>query len=222
MRHASGNCGNVRGATGRKKGIASFLLLALMTAGQSLAWDSDERILEVTQRSNDEDKAQKIETVRDKPPLEMNQLVKSAQERFDKGQYKEAELFYRKAMESAEAKLGTDDPNIANIANNLALVLRTEARYAEAEALYRRALETHQRVSGSQSPAVAAVLHNLGEVCRHQGRFVEAHALFNEALKIREARREQDDPEIAPLLNSMGALYFDQGQYAKGESLLKK
>ena len=222
MRHTSVNSGFVRKATGLKKGVVSILLFAVMTSRESLAVNSDEPIAKSTHRQNDQEKPRGIEPATNELPQEMHQLVKSAQQSYDKGRYKEAELFYRKAMALSETALGTDDPKTASIANNLALVVRSQARYAEAEALYRKALETHQRLSGRQHPAVAAVLHNLGEVCRHQGRFAEANALYDQALKIREARQEQDAPRDGAIAEQHGGALFRSGTVCEGRVLASR
>ena len=174
MRHAYGNSGGLKEATGCRQGALSILLLATMTVGEILAFNSNELISRDTHQHDAGTKLQGGETRTDELRLEMNQLAKSAQESCDRGQHKQAEFLYRKAMSIGESTLGPDDPNAANLLNNLAFTLRSQARYAEAEALYRKALGIHQRVSGSQHPAVAAVLNNLGEIARHQGRFADA------------------------------------------------
>lgn len=58
----------------------------------------------------------------------------------DRGDYKQAEPLYRRALEIREKLLGADSPVVADSLNNLAIELQATGEMDEAELLHRRAL----------------------------------------------------------------------------------
>ena len=74
-----------------------------------------------------------------------------------RGEWKRAEVLYRRALAMKERVLPADHPDIATTANNLAIVCRHRGRPEEASALYGRALEILQRTLGPAHPATVAV-----------------------------------------------------------------
>jgi kinesin light chain len=67
-----------------------------------------------------------------------------------KGKYEEVELYYQRALEIYEQKLGPDDPNVAKTKNNLASCYLKQGKYKEAEILYKQVLtRAHEREFGA-------------------------------------------------------------------------
>ena len=98
---------------------------------------------------------------------------------------KKQSLFYRNALASVKA-LSARDRETARLLNNLALVLRSQAKYGEAEALYRKALQVHQTC---WEPNTSTWLPYFTIWVRYAGireNLREAHTLLEEALSIRE------------------------------------
>ena len=61
-------------------------------------------------------------------------------ELYAQGHYEEALSFAKKALQLGEEELGLDDPAMATLLNNLAVLYKAQGRYAEAEPLYQRSL----------------------------------------------------------------------------------
>jgi len=72
-----------------------------------------------------------------------NQEVKDL---YRQGKYDKAVSLAREAIEEAEAKVGTDHPDLANTLNDLALLYKTQGDYAKAEPLYKRSLAILEKV----------------------------------------------------------------------------
>lgn len=66
------------------------------------------------------------------------------------GKYDEVEVYYQRALEIYETKLGPDDPNVAKTKNNLASAYLKQNKYKEAEILYKQVLtRAHEREFGT-------------------------------------------------------------------------
>lgn len=59
-------------------------------------------------------------------------------------------MYYQRALEIYETKLGPDDPNVAKTKNNLASCYLKQGKYKEAEILYKQVLtRAHEREFGT-------------------------------------------------------------------------
>lgn len=59
-------------------------------------------------------------------------------------------MYYQRALEIYEHKLGPDDPNVAKTKNNLASCYLKQGKYKEAEILYKQVLtRAHEREFGT-------------------------------------------------------------------------
>lgn len=66
------------------------------------------------------------------------------------GKYEEVEVYYQRALEIYETKLGQDDPNVAKTKNNLASAYVKQSKYKEAEILYKQVLtRAHEKEFGT-------------------------------------------------------------------------
>jgi tetratricopeptide (TPR) repeat protein len=101
-------------------------------------------------------------------------LCRAADERCAQGQYGEAEQLYLRALALAEGHCGPDQPIVAVICNNLAVLYnlavlcKARGRYAEAEALYRRALAIFEQAFGPEHPKVITCRNNYAGLMRNQ------------------------------------------------------
>lgn len=69
---------------------------------------------------------------------------------FFQTKYEEVEMYYQRALEIYEMKLGPDDPNVAKTKNNLASCYLKQGKYKEAEILYKQVLtRAHEREFGA-------------------------------------------------------------------------
>src|SRR5262249_26995261 len=63
-----------------------------------------------------------------------------------------------------------DQPRLATVLNDLALLSKEQGHYAAAERLHKRGLDIAEKAHGPDQPFVAAALNNLAGVCWVQGR----------------------------------------------------
>lgn len=137
-----------------------------------------------------------------------------------RGQYSEAEPFYRLSLAVRERALGPEHPDTALILNNLAVLYGEQQRYEEAEPLIRRALTIREKILGSDHLATATSMNNLAENYRNQGKYQEAKPLFERALAVIERVQGPEHPMTASALNNLALLSLAQGNYAEAERLL--
>ena len=138
------------------------------------------------------------------------------------GRYEEAITYFRKALEIAEARRGTDDPTLARELNNLAEAYRLSGRYEEAEKLYRRALALDEKRVAMEPDAMATTLNNLALLYRAQGRLEEASRLFSRALALFEKALGPGHPNVAKTLNNMAVLELARGRPDRALLLVRR
>jgi len=114
-------------------------------------------------------------------------------EAYQQGNYAEAEKQCLAALQEAE-EFGPEDPRLATILNNLALVYREQGKYAEAEPLYQHSLTILEKVLGPEHPYVAGSLENYAALLREMGRGDVVANMEARAQAIR-AKHAQDNPQ---------------------------
>jgi tetratricopeptide (TPR) repeat protein len=123
-----------------------------------------------------------------------------------KGDYRAAELLYRRALAIAEKALGPDHPDTAGSLNNLASLLESKGDYAAAEPLYRRALAIAEKALGPDHPHTATSLENLAGLLESKGDHTGAEPLYRRALAIAERTSGPDHPTTRTIRESLDAL----------------
>ena len=115
----------------------------------------------------------------------------------EQGQWEEAELLHRKALELARAHL-TDDPQFPIFLKEAAVLFADEERWEEAFALWdeaSRALE-----AAPQALLESEILYERGRAHLDRGETVEAEAALSRALEIRESVLGPDHPMVGQAL----------------------
>lgn len=84
-----------------------------------------------------------------------------------------------------QASAGSNEPHVAAILENLALLYHTQGRSAEAEPLFKRALGIYEQSLGPTHAAVATVLEHYGACLRSLDRVSEAEAMDTRAKGLR-------------------------------------
>ncbi len=140
----------------------------------------------------------------------------------DLGRYSAAEPLLRKALKLREARLGPDDPEVANCLNNLALLLQATNRLAPAEPLMRRALAIDEQSYGAEHPYVAIHLNSLAQLLQATNRLAEAEPLMRRPLAIDEQSYGADHPHVAIDLNNLAQLLQDTNRLAEAEPLMRR
>ena len=94
------------------------------------------------------------------------------------GRYDEAEPLFKQILETDEALVGPNDPEVARSLINLAALYSAQGQYDKAEPLQKRALAIREKVFGPGSPPVAQSLNNLANLYNKMGRDDEARKLL--------------------------------------------
>jgi serine/threonine-protein kinase len=141
---------------------------------------------------------------------------------FAEGEYEEAELLYRRALEIEERLHGDEEhPEVARWLNGLSPAVRARGRYDEAESLARRALSMRRRLLGPAHPDVAESLINVAVPLYLNGNYGEAEALYREALAMQIALLGEEHLDVAATMNRLGLLLRRQHRFDEAESLFR-
>jgi tetratricopeptide (TPR) repeat protein len=108
---------------------------------------------------------------------------------YNQGSYAQAEPLFQLLLNMYEKKLGSDNPTVAAILNNLGSVHEHQGHVAQAESFYKRALEIDEKVLGPDHPNVAIALKNLAGIYRTTHRDVDAAKLEQRAATIEAIKR---------------------------------
>jgi tetratricopeptide (TPR) repeat protein len=83
-----------------------------------------------------------------------------------KGNYNEARDLYLKSLQHMESLYGQNHPSIADIMNNLGILLKKEGKYNEALDYLKRALRISKHYYGQDHPSIGIYLTNVGDIQR--------------------------------------------------------
>lgn len=119
---------------------------------------------------------------------------------------------YQEALETLEATLGSDHPEVGEAAGNLARALHAMAKYEPAIALYERALAITQSALGLDHPRVASILNNLANTRRAAGDPAAAAALLERCVAIYQAALGPEHPHVATALSNLANARHGQGE----------
>lgn len=149
-------------------------------------------------------------------------------------------MYYQRALEIYETKLGQDDPNVAKTKNNLASAYLKQGKYKEAEILYKQVLtRAHEKefgtIDGDNKP-IWQVMTN-GYVICCSSCIIRYFLLFQLAEEREENKSKNmenkpfneygawhkvakvDSPTVNTTLKNLSALYRRQGKYEAAETL---
>lgn len=138
------------------------------------------------------------------------------------GQYGEAELLYREAIEMNRTLLGDDHPDIAMALNNLAFVIRQKGDLDAAIAMSRDSLDTYRRTLGNEHPSVARGLSNLAMWLLEKEDYSTAEPLLDEALELRMRLLGPAHADVAGTRILLAGLYVDTGRFAEALELAEE
>jgi tetratricopeptide (TPR) repeat protein/transcriptional regulator with XRE-family HTH domain len=133
------------------------------------------------------------------------------------GQYAQAKPFFVRALRIYEQQ-DPEHPDITSPLENLANVLKSEARYTEALPLLHRVLRIREQALGPRHQKLAQTFHNLGDLYASQEQYAEAKPYLERALQLLE--QSPDQPPTALTLASLGDVCCKLGQYAEAQRFL--
>ena len=140
-----------------------------------------------------------------------------------RGRYREAEAYYRRALPIAEAHYGTDNPEYASDLTMLARALvYEEGRHAEARALLLRALAIQERVYGPVHPRVASVLNDLGNLATKEDSTTQSIAYFQRMLSIYQQVYGEHHYLLGIATANLASAYLAAKQYTVAEPLIRE
>eukprot|EP00752_Nemacystus_decipiens_P013300 g11780.t1 len=134
----------------------------------------------------------------------------------------EIETLLRRSLEIKEAKLGSEDVQVAVALHDLGVCIRQAGRLDEAEGVLARCLEIRKAKLGDENAQVAGALHDLGVCVREAGRLEEAEALLGRSLEIKEAKLGPCDAEVAITLYELGVCVRGARRLGEAEELLRR
>jgi tetratricopeptide (TPR) repeat protein len=140
----------------------------------------------------------------------------------EKGLFRQIVPLRRRALAIGERNYGLEHPNVATLANNLALVLKEVNELDEAERLLQRALAIDTRVFGPDSGRAAVALSNLASVLIDRNRHREAEPLARHALGAAEASFGPDHPRVAGCLSTLARLLRETERPSEAEGLIRR
>ena len=141
---------------------------------------------------------------------------------FAEGRYSESLQHYQRALTLKRAALGPDSFEVAQMENNVAVLLGQLGRNSESREHHERALNLLRRMYGSDHPAVAGSLDNLGIVLVDLGELQAAERAQREALAIRARAYGDPSADVAKSLNNLGRTLNMAGRHAEAYQILQR
>jgi tetratricopeptide (TPR) repeat protein len=137
-------------------------------------------------------------------------------------QHAEGEQLRRRALEIQDARLGPDDPRVAELLSQLAFDCSNMGKPADGVPFMERALSIAERTFGREHEAVANRLTDLAILFNNTGRLTEAEAALRRAVAIYNCGGQPDDFRTADTLEHLAHLAARQGKLGEAEELYKR
>jgi len=138
------------------------------------------------------------------------------------GFYPQAQPWLEKGREMAEKQLGKDNPDVAEVYNDLAVLYSYQGKYEAAEPLYQQAIEIRKIALHPNHPDLAKDLNNLANLYYFQGKYEAAVQLLKQVIEIDKIALPENHPKRATHLSNLALLYSHQGKYEAAAQLLKQ
>jgi serine/threonine-protein kinase len=136
------------------------------------------------------------------------------------GRLAEAEAVLRDLLHVERARAPADSLGIAQVARNLAHVLRDRGAHAAAAPLYAETHRLHRAAFGDEHPETANSLVNLAAARMRLGDLAEAERLFRVALATKQRLLGRRHPDVAADEVGFAELLMKRGLLAEAESTL--
>jgi CHAT domain-containing protein/Flp pilus assembly protein TadD len=141
------------------------------------------------------------------------------------GRYAEAEKTYLDIRYVYENRLGVgqkNNPEYANLLNQLGILYIQMGKPEKVEELFSKAAETYKKKYSEQHPSFAKVTADLGNFYRTQGRYAEAESHLDKALGIRESTLGTNHPDYVRSQEDMAILYWKTGRLDKAYMMYRE
>lgn len=124
----------------------------------------------------------------------------------------EAEHVFR-TVRRLQEETGREEPILAFVIHNLAVLLGVQNRLDESEAGHREALATWERLFPMGHPEIARSLESIGRVVALQGRWSEADSLYSEALDRWSDRYGESHTHLATIRANQANIRYRMGEF---------
>ena len=139
-----------------------------------------------------------------------------------KGEYKEALIYYEKALKIRQQLLPSNHPDLGHSYNCIGLVYYSMGEYSKALSSHEKALEIRQKSLPSNHPDLALSYMNIGLVYYSMGEYSKALLSHEKALEIQQQSLPSNHPDLATSYNNIGNVYASMGEYSKALSSHEK
>ena len=126
------------------------------------------------------------------------------------------------ALEIREKLLGVDNPDTANVYEDLSKVYDKQGRYSDALKSAEKALRIKENTLGKHNSLTADTYNNIAGVYYHIGKYKKALEFYNKALVISEKQLGENHPSTATTYNNIAVVYEDLGEYEKALEFYNK
>ena len=134
---------------------------------------------------------------------ELAALVRLGTAKQEGGNFAEAEECFRRALELGDRTLGTENPDLVILLNDLTRLYLKQSAYGSAEPLLLRLVDL-KRSKGEDHPEVATVLASLATVRQALGMHESAEQLWRRVVDIRERTLAPNHFAMASALEHLG------------------
>ncbi|PON33496.1 N-terminal acetyltransferase A, auxiliary subunit [Parasponia andersonii] len=132
------------------------------------------------------------------------------------GKLKEAEQYFRSALEEAKQGFGERDPHVASACNNLAELYRVKKEFEKAEPLYLEAINILKQTFGPEDIRVGSACHNFGQFYLVQRKLEEARNCY----EIKGRVLGLSHADFADTMYHLGMVLYLQGKDKDAEALI--
>lgn len=140
----------------------------------------------------------------------------------EKGHYKEALMFYHKAVEIKQKFLPPNGLNLAPTYVGIGRVHDKMGEYLEALEYYQRTLEIFLESLPPNHLNLATTYNNIGLVHYNMKQHSKALVFYQKTFEIREKSLPSNHPSLAQIYNNMGRVYDSMGEYSKALEFYQK
>jgi TonB family protein len=148
----------------------------------------------------------------------LSRLAKLEQEL---GNAADAERCLRESLDVGERIVGTDDPSLVTVLNELSRLYIKQSNHASAEPILQRLLRIARR-KGEDHPDVATALAGIGVAKRGLGDDAAAEQHFRDALRIREKTLAPSNMAIGVTLEQLSETCAARGNLDEAIALLQR
>lgn len=130
--------------------------------------------------------------------------------------------YYNKALRSAIAAGGPENPDAATAYNNIGYIHDTWKEYSKAIECYSKALEIFEKAYGPEYPGVGTALNNIGLAYKSQDDCSKALDYFEKALDVHVRIDGGENQSYAATCSNIGGVYLSMRDYAKALDFYQK